>query len=100
MLVLSRKSHQSVVVGGSSESARLLKITVLEIHANRVSLGFEGDAAITVNRLEVWARKNVVRAPQEAPLGAAAPEDAARWSDDGGAESAEVPPRNYERHVE
>jgi sRNA-binding carbon storage regulator CsrA len=100
MLVLSRKSHQSVVVGSGSESARLLKITVLEIHANRVSLGFEGDAAITVNRLEVWARKNVTGLAPEMPNGTAAPQDAARWSDDGGAETAEVPPRNHDRLVE
>ena len=65
MLVLSRKSHESVVVGESAELARLLKITVLEITGNRVSLGFEGDADIPVNRLEVWTRRNGAGATQE-----------------------------------
>ena len=58
MLVLSRKSLESVVVGGSRGLTRTLKITVLEITGNRVSLGFEGDPDIPVNRLEVWARRN------------------------------------------
>lgn len=57
MLVLTRKSRQSVVVGQSPELARVLKITVLAIHGDRVSLGFEGDSEIMVNRLEVWERR-------------------------------------------
>jgi sRNA-binding carbon storage regulator CsrA len=35
----------------------VLKITVLAIHGDRVSLGFEGDSEIMVNRLEVWERR-------------------------------------------
>ncbi|HUE73363.1 MAG TPA: carbon storage regulator [Pirellulaceae bacterium] len=58
MLVLSRKPLESVVVGGSEGLTRTLKITVLEIMGNRVSLGFEGDPDIAVNRLEVWTRRN------------------------------------------
>jgi carbon storage regulator CsrA len=92
MLVLSRKSHESVVVGGSAELARLIKITVLEITGNRVSLGFEGDADIPINRLEVWARRNVAgpaKKPPNAPP--ALQEEAARWADDGGAELSGLP---------
>jgi carbon storage regulator len=56
MLVLSRKSLESVVVGGSVVSEPLLKFTVLEIKNDRVRLGFEADSAIPVHRWEVWER--------------------------------------------
>jgi carbon storage regulator len=56
MLVLSRKSNESVVVGGPGPFEQLLKVTVLEIKNDRVRLGFEADAAIPVHRWEVWER--------------------------------------------
>lgn len=56
MLVLSRKSRQSVVVGGGGGFDRLLKITVLEVVGGKVKLGFEVDAGIPVHRLEIWER--------------------------------------------
>lgn len=54
MLVLSRKSNESIVVGGAD--GILLKITVLEINRGRVRLGCEAAADIPVHRLEVWER--------------------------------------------
>jgi carbon storage regulator len=54
MLVLSRKSQESVVVGGSVGFERMLKVTVLDINGGRVRLGFEIDADVPVHRLEVW----------------------------------------------
>lgn len=56
MLVLSRKSKESVVVGGFEGCERLLKVTVLEIFAGKVRLGFEADAAVPIHRWEVWER--------------------------------------------
>jgi carbon storage regulator len=56
MLVLSRKSMESVVVGGSGRFERMLKVTVLEIKNGSVRLGFEADASIAVHRAEVWER--------------------------------------------
>jgi carbon storage regulator CsrA len=56
MLVLSRKSRESVMVGGSTGFERTLKITVLEVGNGRVRLGFEADADLPVHRLEVWER--------------------------------------------
>jgi carbon storage regulator CsrA len=56
MLVLSRKLQESVVVGGKEENEPLLKVTVLEIRNSRVKLGFEVDAAIPVQRWEIWER--------------------------------------------
>jgi len=55
MLVLSRKSLQSVMVGGGG-FRRPLKVTVLGISGDRVKLGFEADADVPVYRLEIWER--------------------------------------------
>jgi carbon storage regulator len=56
MLVLSRKTQESVVVGGSDRFERMLKVTVLEIKSGKVRLGFEADAEVPVHRAEVWER--------------------------------------------
>jgi len=56
MLVLSRKSRESVVVGGSGGFHRLLKVTVLAIQGAKVKLGFEVDGDIPVHRSEVWEK--------------------------------------------
>jgi carbon storage regulator len=56
MLVLSRKSQESVVVGGSDGSTQLLKVTVLEMSCGKVRLGFEADKDVTIHRSEVWER--------------------------------------------
>ena len=56
MLVLSRKSQESVVIGGSDHFERLLKVTVLDVRGGKVRLGFEVDADIPVHRHEVWER--------------------------------------------
>ena len=56
MLVLSRKSRESVVVGGTDGFHRLLKVTVLEIRGTHVKLGFEVDPDVPVHRAELWER--------------------------------------------
>jgi carbon storage regulator CsrA len=56
MLVLTRKSQEAVVVGGSGGFERMLKVTVLEIHGGTVRLGFEIDREVPIHRLEVWER--------------------------------------------
>ncbi len=68
MLVLSRKSQEAVVIGGSGAFARLLKITVLEITAGKVRLGFEVDADIPVHRQEVWERIQAGQDPKAAAI--------------------------------
>lgn len=56
MLVLSRKSHESVVVGGSGGFDRMLKVIVLEIAGGKVKLGFDVDPSVPVHRSEVLER--------------------------------------------
>jgi carbon storage regulator CsrA len=54
MLVLSRKSRESVVIGGSNGLHCLVKVTVLDIRGTNVKLGFEADSDVAVHRTEVW----------------------------------------------
>ncbi len=56
MLVLTRKTEQSIAVGGATGLEHLVKITVLEVGNGRVRLGFEVDASVPVHRWEVWER--------------------------------------------
>ena len=56
MLVLTRRSRESVVVGEPDGCHGMLKVTVLEISRGRVKLGFEADADVPVHRWEVWQR--------------------------------------------
>jgi carbon storage regulator CsrA len=63
MLVLSRKSQESVVVGGADRFERMLKVTVLGIKGGTVRLGFEAAAEVPVHRLEVWERIRAMAAP-------------------------------------
>ena len=66
MLVLSRKSRESVVVGGSDGLHRLLKVTVLDVQGGRVKLGFEVDEDVPVHRWEIWQRISGARSSEEA----------------------------------
>ena len=56
MMVLARKSNESVIVGGDDGIQRLLKVTVLEIRKGIVTLGFEVDGNVPVRRAEIWDR--------------------------------------------
>lgn len=66
MLVLSRRSRESVVIGGAGGCQRLLRVTVLGIAGGKVKLGFDVDADVPVHRAEVWER---IRARTDSPAG-------------------------------
>jgi len=73
MLVLSRKSQESVVVGGADGVAPLLTVTVLEIRGTKVRLGFEADAGVAVHRWEVWEQLRASGEEDPSTAGPAAP---------------------------
>ena len=54
MLVLSRKTEESVVVGGHKRFEPMLKVTVLDVNGERVRLGFEASEDVPIHRWEVW----------------------------------------------
>ena len=56
MLVLSRKTEESVVVGSHERFEPMLKVTVLGINGGSVRLGFEASEDVPVHRWEVWER--------------------------------------------
>jgi carbon storage regulator CsrA len=56
MLVLTRKSRESVIIGRSEDLEVVLEITILEIEGGRVRLGFEADSRMPIHRREVWDR--------------------------------------------
>ena len=58
MLVLARKSSESVEIDGAygGQRVRELKVTVLEIRGGTVKLGFEVDADVRILRSEVAER--------------------------------------------
>jgi carbon storage regulator len=92
MLVLSRKSRESVVIGGSDGFHRLLKVTVLGIKGANVKLGFEVDPDVPVHRSEVWERiqaDSQRKIPKSSP--AAANEEMDRQEDDGGGPTDTLP---------
>ncbi|MGD0141466.1 MAG: carbon storage regulator [Tepidisphaeraceae bacterium] len=74
MLVLSRRSSESVVVGDPGGSVeQMLKVTVLEIGRGKVRLGFEVANDIPVNRLEVWQRLRSSARPEASQTDLAPP---------------------------
>jgi carbon storage regulator len=56
MLVLARKSQESVVVGGSDGFGRTVQVTVPEIDGGEARLGFEIEKEVPIHRWEVWER--------------------------------------------
>jgi carbon storage regulator len=56
MLVLARKSKESIVIGAADNLQELLRITVLEVRGGTVKLGFAADDDVAVHREEVWDR--------------------------------------------
>jgi len=73
MLILSRKNHESVVVGAADGCHGVLKVTVLQITRGRVKLGFEVDADVPVHRWEVWERIYPSGGPEGVTSGPVAP---------------------------
>jgi carbon storage regulator CsrA len=56
MLVLSRRSQESVVVGADDDLGGMVRVTVLKIGHGRVRLGFEARKDLPVHREEVRDR--------------------------------------------
>ena len=56
MLVLARKSKETVVIGAAGDMQELVRVTVLEIRGGVVKLGFKADDDVAVYREEVWDR--------------------------------------------
>ena len=58
MLVLSRKRYEAVVIGSITGEERMVTVTVLDIGAERVRIGFECSRKVGIYRSEVWDEIN------------------------------------------
>jgi sRNA-binding carbon storage regulator CsrA len=46
MLVLARKSRESVVIAANNDSDELVRVTIVDVCGGRVKLGFQADNAV------------------------------------------------------
>jgi carbon storage regulator len=54
MLILSRKTNESLVITGKGNSSQVIIITVLAIEKDKVKIGIAAPREITVLRQELW----------------------------------------------
>jgi carbon storage regulator len=64
MLVLARKSRESIVVGGADKLNQVVRVIVVEVRGGVVKLGFEANDDVAIYREEVWDR---LRAERQTP---------------------------------
>ena len=69
MLVLARKSKESVVIGAAGNMQELVRVVVLEVRGGTVKLGFAADPNVAVYREEIWNRVHAERqSPDPKPV--------------------------------
>ena len=56
MLVLARKSRESVVIAATGDVHELVRVTVVDVTGGKVRLGFTADNDVAIHREEVWER--------------------------------------------
>ena len=54
MLVLARKTQESVVIASTDDLKELVRVTVVEISGGKVKLGFRAKNHLAIHREEVW----------------------------------------------
>lgn len=66
MPVLKRKKQESVIVAGSGGSEQVLKVTVISVEGESVTLKFDVAAGVMVHSGEEWASVQAAKAKQGA----------------------------------
>jgi carbon storage regulator len=61
MLVLARKTRESVVIAARGNSDDLVRVTVIDVCGGRVKLGFDAAGDVAIHREEVWERVRTER---------------------------------------
>ena len=56
MVIVSRRSNESIVIGGAGGVESLAKLTVIGVRGGTVKLAIEVAGEVAVHRLEVWER--------------------------------------------
>jgi len=81
MVVLTRKKQQAVVVARSNGSEQVLKVTVVGIQGDNVTLDFDVGASESVHLAEAWERVLADRQTDKLKKGADRPKERAAYSD-------------------
>jgi len=81
MEVLTRKKQESVVVARSGGSEQVLKVTVVGMEGDSVSLKFEAGASLSVHLAEEWKRAQVEKQTAKGKQGSDRPKERAAYSD-------------------
>jgi sRNA-binding carbon storage regulator CsrA len=81
MAVLKRKKQEAVIVARSGGSEQVLKVTVLGVQGDNVTLDFDVDAGLSVHSAEEWQRKQAARQTAKPKPGADRPKERAAYSD-------------------
>jgi carbon storage regulator len=56
MLVLARKSRESIVIGDAGSLQEVLRLKVIDVRSGIVKLGFDANRDVAIYREEVWDR--------------------------------------------
>lgn len=85
MMVLSRKRQQSVVIECTSGFERLIRVSVLAVDGEKVTLGFDVEDDGPVPHSDVTEqRHSTAQLHRQMSRDAGANAEIDRWSDDGG----------------
>lgn len=63
MLILTRRPGEAIVIG--DDGPNQVRVTVLDIHRDKVRIGFDAARHIKVDREEIRERKNAERLGEE-----------------------------------
>ena len=80
MAVLKRKKQESVIVAGAGGSEQVLKVTVVSIEGENVTLKFDVAAGTMVHSGEEWESVQAARQVATAKQGADRPKERAAYS--------------------
>jgi sRNA-binding carbon storage regulator CsrA len=81
MPVFKRRKQESVIVAGSDGSEQVLKVTVIGIEDDTVSLKFDVAAGVMVHSGEEWESVQSAKQAAKANQGADRPKHRAAYSD-------------------
>jgi sRNA-binding carbon storage regulator CsrA len=81
MAVLTLKKQEAVIVARSSGSEQVLKVTVVGIQGENVTLEFDVGASESVHSAEEWEQAHAERKTAKLKPGADRPKERAAYSD-------------------
>ncbi len=81
MAVLKRSKQESVIVAGSGGSEQVLKVTVVDVEGDSVTLKFDVAAGVIVHSGEEWESVQSARQAAKPQQGAERPKHRAAYSD-------------------